>query len=81
MWMGLYLDATTKYRLVIPPGFGHSYLTLKDQTILGYQMNCSYDVSKEIGFRYDDPAICIKWPLTPKIVSDKDLSWDFISDK
>jgi len=27
------------------------------------------------GYRYDDPAFGIKWPLTVSEISDKDLAW------
>ena len=80
-WMGIFIDETNNYKLIIPSGFGHGYVTLLDNTILGYQMSCLYNPELEIGFRFDDPAIGIEWPINPSIISEKDLSWGFISNE
>ena len=53
----------------------------QNKTILCYQMSCLYNPELEIGFRFDDPAIGIEWPINPSIISEKDLSWRFISNE
>ncbi len=77
-WMGLYLNEDIDYAVVIPPGFGHGFLTLEADTTVLYQMSCQYDPKFEIGIRFDDPKVDIEWPSKPSIVSTKDLSWDLL---
>jgi len=59
--------------LYIPPGFGHGFLTLKDNTHFLYKCTEEYAPSVDGGVKWDDPDLGIPWPLegTP-LVSDKD---------
>ncbi len=62
----------------IPAGCATGWLSLTSNTEIIYLMydfyeNCSYS-----GARYDDPALDIKWPALPKVISKKDLSWNLI---
>jgi dTDP-4-dehydrorhamnose 3,5-epimerase len=40
-----------------------------------YQVGEFYTPGCERGFRYDDPAFGIEWPLPVSEISEKDLSW------
>jgi dTDP-4-dehydrorhamnose 3,5-epimerase-like enzyme len=37
-----------------------------------------YDVNKEIGYNYKDPAFDIRLPIEVEVISDKDRDWKFI---
>ena len=61
--------------ILIPKGFAHGYLTLKDHCDLIYHHTSSYTPGYEFCVRYDDPFINIEWPEKVKIISQKDLSY------
>lgn len=56
----------------IPAGFAHGFLSLEDDTVFQYKCTDIYVPGHDGGIRYDDPAVGIKWPEAPRIVSDKD---------
>lgn len=61
--------------LYIPKGCAHGYVTLEDCSQLLYLMSEFYIPGLEAGYKYDDPAFSIKWPLkSGLIISDKDLA-------
>jgi dTDP-4-dehydrorhamnose 3,5-epimerase len=61
--------------LFVPVGFAHGFQTLTDDVTVEYLMGEIYVPELYDGFRYDDPAIGIGWPLPVVEISDKDLSW------
>jgi len=74
-WQGFELDAASGAMLYVPKGFAHGYQTLVDETEVSYQVSHAYTPGAEAGIRYDDPAFSISWPLTPSVISSKDLGW------
>jgi dTDP-4-dehydrorhamnose 3,5-epimerase len=60
--------------LYIPGGFAHGFQTLEDQTEVFYWMGAEYVPDAARGYRYDDPAFSISWPLPVAVISEKDLS-------
>jgi dTDP-4-dehydrorhamnose 3,5-epimerase len=72
---GITLDDVARTILYVPPGFASACQSLSDNTELAYQMSDFYVPGREIGFRFDDPAFAIAWPLPVTVVSEKDLSW------
>ena len=66
------LNAAKRNALYVPPGFAHGFQTLEDDTDVMYQVGDFYDPSLDRGFRFDDPAVRIPWPLPPSTVSDRD---------
>jgi len=63
----------------IPRGFAHGFLALKDSDVLYYVDN-QYDPKGEGGILWSDPALGVKWPYQPTLMSHKDASW-FTLDK
>lgn len=57
--------------LVVPPGISHGYVAHAD-TMLLYGLTTPYDGLDELGMRYDDPDLGIKWPISNPIVSTLD---------
>ena len=68
--------------LWIPAGFLHGFLALEDNTLFAYKVTGRYDKSGEMGVRWNDPALAIKWPVeeTQLILSDKDRSLPLLSE-
>lgn len=71
-WYGAELTAENALALYVPRGFGHGFITLKDDTEVFYQVSAPHTPQLERGVRWDDPDVAIAWPLQPSIISDKD---------
>ena len=58
--------------IFIPPGFAHGFLAKERENIIHYY-NTNYRSSKhEIGIRWNDPTLKIKWPIKKPVLSKKD---------
>jgi dTDP-4-dehydrorhamnose 3,5-epimerase len=79
-WRGFELSAKNRHMLFIPEDVAHGFITLEDNTEVLYQMSDIFDPICARGFRWDDPAFGIDWPISPKVMSDRDRSYpDFTS--
>jgi dTDP-4-dehydrorhamnose 3,5-epimerase len=56
----------------VPPGFAHGTFALEEGSIVLYECTGEHGPGREGGIRWDDPALGIKWPNLPPIVSPKD---------
>lgn len=74
-WYGEELSKENYKMMYIPEGFAHGFITLQDDTEVVYQMSQYYMPGAEIGFRWNDPAFNIHWPLQPIVMSAKDQSY------
>ena len=71
-WLGTELNAENRAMLYVPEGFAHGYLTLTANTEVFYQVSEFYAPLCERGVRWNDPAFKIQWPMSPRVISDKD---------
>ncbi|OON66051.1 dTDP-4-dehydrorhamnose 3,5-epimerase [Hymenobacter sp. CRA2] len=71
-WLGVELTAESFRMLFVPARFAHGFITLKDDTDVCYQVSAKYAPGYERGLRWNDPAIGIKWPIEPTVISEKD---------
>lgn len=78
-WYGTLLTPSNGMSLIIPEGFGHAFITLEPNSTVVYLVNSIYSPDHEFGILYDDPLLNIKWPIKPKVLSEKDLSWNSLS--
>jgi dTDP-4-dehydrorhamnose 3,5-epimerase len=79
-WQGFELTAENRRQLYIPAGFAHGFQTLTGDVEVHYLISNFYKPTASSGFRYDDPAFAISWPLPVSVISDKDRSWpSFVS--
>jgi dTDP-4-dehydrorhamnose 3,5-epimerase len=74
-WLGVDLSEENGRILYVPAGFAHGFQTLADDTRVEYQVGQVYAPQAEGGFRYDDPAFDLRWPLAVTAISPKDLAW------
>jgi len=79
-WIGATLSADNGEALLIPAGCAHGFLTLEDATDVLYQIDRAYVPGHAQGLRYDDPALGIVWPASPRVVSAADLAWPALAD-
>ena len=66
-WLGVELTAENRKMIYIPGGFAHGYQILMDDTEVFYQVGEFYAPEYERGFRWDDAAFAIEWPITPPV--------------
>jgi dTDP-4-dehydrorhamnose 3,5-epimerase len=79
-WQGLELSAANCRMLYVPEGFAHGYLSTTDESEVFYQVSEFYTPGAEAGIRWDDPVFAIRWPMEPRVISDKDCAHpDFVS--
>jgi dTDP-4-dehydrorhamnose 3,5-epimerase len=70
------LDQENRDAVFIPPGVAHGFQTLVDSSEVLYQMTDIYAPSLAAGYRWDDPAFGIEWPVTDGIViSERDARY------
>jgi dTDP-4-dehydrorhamnose 3,5-epimerase len=73
--LGVELKSGDRNALYVGPGFASGSQALEDDTEVMYLMTEPYSAGREGGFRYDDPAFRISWPLPVTVLSRKDTEW------
>ncbi len=71
-WFGIELRANDGRALYVPKGFAHGFMTLEDHSVASYLMSEYYAPGYGAGFRYDDAAVGIAWPLAVAVISEQD---------
>lgn len=72
-WHGEELSADNRMMLYIPRGFAHGFQALVDNSEVDYEITPAYVPGAACGFRFDDPALDIAWPLPVSLMSERDL--------
>ena len=58
--------------IYIPPGFAHGFCTLEKENYVIYSCTNYRDKNSEVGIKYNDKILNIKWPVKNPIISSKD---------
>lgn len=74
-WAGVTLSAENGRQFYIPKGFAHGFQSLQEDVAVSYLISTPYVSGSSEGLRFDDPAIDVRWPAAPSMVSDRDLAW------
>jgi dTDP-4-dehydrorhamnose 3,5-epimerase len=74
-WQGFELTAENRRAVYIPKGFAHGFQTLAEHCEITYQISTVYTPESAGGYRFDDAAFCITWPLPLTMISERDLGW------
>lgn len=74
-WEAFELSRDNGRQVYVPKGCAHGFQALTDDVEMIYLISASYAAHAATGYRYDDSAFAIDWPLPPTIVSDRDRSW------
>ena len=61
-WEAFELNDQNHHQLYCPDGFAHGFCVLSELADVTYRCTTYYDPAAEGGFRYDDPAVSIRWP-------------------
>lgn len=62
-WYGLELSGANKRMFWVPPGFGHGFVSLEDNTDFLYKCTAPYAPANEQCLLWNDPTVGIEWPL------------------
>lgn len=62
-WEAFELSDENHHQILVPNGFAHGFCVLSDLADVVYKVSSYYDPTTEAGFRFDDPAVAIEWPL------------------
>lgn len=79
-WVGVELSAENKKQLLVPPGFGHGFVTLTDDVEFLYKADNYYAPEADAGIRWNDPDIGVEWGVENPILSEKDKKNPFLKD-
>lgn len=76
-YISVMLSGSEPKILLVPAGCYHGYLTLTDDTILGYKVDQYHSNGLDSGIIWNDPTFNIQWPIDGHniILSDKDQVW------
>jgi dTDP-4-dehydrorhamnose 3,5-epimerase len=74
-WQGFELTAENRRAVYIPKGAAHGFQTLAEHCEVNYQISAFYAPEAAGGYRYDDAAFQISWPLPVAAISERDISW------
>ena len=66
------LSEKNSLSIYIPPGFAHGFCTLDKENFVIYSCTQYRNVKSEIGIKYNDQDLNIKWPIKKPILSIKD---------
>ncbi|HSC19615.1 MAG TPA: dTDP-4-dehydrorhamnose 3,5-epimerase [Rhizomicrobium sp.] len=69
-------------QLLVPRGFAHGFCTLVPNTRVLYKVDGFYDRERDLGLRWNDPALGIAWPIVEADakLSDKDRVQPLLSE-
>lgn len=67
------LEGRAPRALAIPPGVAHGFC-FDVPSLHVYAVSHYWDPEDELGCRFDDPALGLRWPAVPKLVSERDLA-------
>jgi dTDP-4-dehydrorhamnose 3,5-epimerase len=66
------LSEKNSLSIYIPPGFAHGFCTLDKENFVIYSCTQYRNAKSEIGIKYNDRDLNIKWPIKKPILSIKD---------
>jgi dTDP-4-dehydrorhamnose 3,5-epimerase len=74
-WLGIELSADNGRAVYLPEGIAHGFLTLTDGAEVSYVMSTPHAPGAARGLRWDDPALGIRWPARPAVLSERDAAY------
>ena len=74
-WVSVEISADDRRSLYVPAGCANAWLTTAPNTILHYYMREMFSAESARGFRYDDPAFGVRWPMEPSTISARDRTF------
>ena len=79
-WVAEELSDENRLQLYVPPGYLHGFCVLSETARVLYKCTDLYLPKDEIGVRWDDPDLAIRWPIPDPVLSKKDLELGSLAD-
>lgn len=79
-WRAVELTGETPKAVLVPAGFGHAFLSTRDQTIQLFGMSGSFECGHAGKINWRDPEIGLKLPMEQIILSDADRNAPMLSE-
>lgn len=77
-WFAVELSAENYKMVYVPEGFAHGFQTLKDNTVVLYQMSECYHPESAGGVMWEDPLFSITWPEEHiRVISSREQGYAF----
>lgn len=80
-WKGIELNEKNHRALYVPKGFAHGFITLQNNTEVFYQITHEHNPKYARGVLWNDPSFDIRWPIKPKKISKRDLSFPLFTNE
>jgi len=74
-WVAVELTEQNHRSLYIPKGCAHGFQTLGNDSTVSYRISQFYHPESARGMRWDDPVFGFEWPLSPEVISKKDMDY------
>ena len=71
-WYGILLNEDNHYQLYVPEGFAHGFCVTSEMALFSYKCTDFYNPAVEQSLAWDDPDLCIDWPIAEPALSAKD---------
>ena len=73
-YLSTILSEKNSKSIFIPPGFAHGFCALSKENYVVYSCTKYREKKYEVGIKYDDNDLNIRWPVKNPIISKKDMS-------
>ncbi len=78
-WIATELTEENGRTIYIPSGVAHGFQTLKDDSVVYYQLGEFFMPECYAGIRWDDPKVGIIWPACEnRIICERDMAYDWL---
>ncbi len=78
-WHAEELTPENTKMMVIPEGFAHGFQVMNENSELLYLHTAFYEKAAEGAVKFDDPAVCVYWPLPVTDISERDKKHPLIN--
>ena len=74
-WVSVEISAEDRLSLHVPAGCPNGWVTTSPNTMIHYYMSEMFAPEAARGIRYDDPTFDFRWPIEPKVISERDRTF------
>jgi dTDP-4-dehydrorhamnose 3,5-epimerase len=78
-WFAAELSSANRTALFIPSGFAHGFMSLSDDAEVYYMISVPHAPQSSRGYRWNDPAFAIQWPMAPAVLSARDADYPLLN--